>query len=429
MPVALDDLRRGRLRLEPELLARDALDLGVDRRVVADRARELADPDALERGREPLRSRSSSNAQTASLRPKVVGSAWTPCVRPIVSVSRCSSARCDDRVEGAVDPGQDELAGRADLERERRVDDVRRRQPVVEPAPGRARARRRRRRRTRPGRGASSPRSPRRAPASAPCAFGADLGRRLGRDDADLGPPVERRELDLEPALELALVRPDPGHGRAGVAGDHSLDSRDGLLRVPAALGEDPRREDRRVPRAVDRDARDRHARRHLRDREQRVEPAADALRRAQRDADHRQVAVGGDDPGKRGRHPGAGDDHAHSAELRGRRVLGDAARVAVRREDLQLVRDPALAQLGERRVHRLEVGLGADEDPDERAWLVELLEQADRRRLRLGSAGNVHRLRRDVAPVARALERDHARTPRTRARAPARACRPVRSR
>ena len=43
----------------------------------------------------------------------------------------------------------------------------------------------------------------------------------LGRHDADLGPAVERGELDFQPALELALVRPDPGHGRAGVAGDH----------------------------------------------------------------------------------------------------------------------------------------------------------------------------------------------------------------
>jgi hypothetical protein len=38
------------------------------------------------------RSRSSANAHPASLSPNVVGSAWTPCVRPIVSVSRCSSA-------------------------------------------------------------------------------------------------------------------------------------------------------------------------------------------------------------------------------------------------------------------------------------------------------------------------------------------------
>ena len=39
------------------------------------------------------RPRASSKAQPTSLSPNVVGSAWTPCVRPICSVSRCSSAR------------------------------------------------------------------------------------------------------------------------------------------------------------------------------------------------------------------------------------------------------------------------------------------------------------------------------------------------
>src|SRR4051794_26906950 len=49
MPVAGDHLRRDRIRLESEALAGDALDLGVDRRVGADRARELADAAAGER--------------------------------------------------------------------------------------------------------------------------------------------------------------------------------------------------------------------------------------------------------------------------------------------------------------------------------------------------------------------------------------------
>ena len=31
--------------------------------------------------------------QSASFNPKVSGSAWTPCVRPIIGVRRCSSAR------------------------------------------------------------------------------------------------------------------------------------------------------------------------------------------------------------------------------------------------------------------------------------------------------------------------------------------------
>ena len=43
----------------------------------------------------------------------------------------------------------------------------------------------------------------------------------VGRNDSELRPCFQRGELDVEPAGELALVRPDPGHGRAGVAGDH----------------------------------------------------------------------------------------------------------------------------------------------------------------------------------------------------------------
>src|SRR3954447_11687375 len=52
MPVALDDLRRGRRRLEPEPLAGDPLDLGVDRGVLADRSGELADAHAFESARD-----------------------------------------------------------------------------------------------------------------------------------------------------------------------------------------------------------------------------------------------------------------------------------------------------------------------------------------------------------------------------------------
>ena len=47
--------------------------------------------------------------------------------------------------------------------------------------------------------------------------------RSVNGDDAQLGPGIERRQLDLEPALELVLLRPDPGHGRSGVARDHEI--------------------------------------------------------------------------------------------------------------------------------------------------------------------------------------------------------------
>ena len=155
------------------------------------------------------RPRSSSNAQPASFSPKVVGSAWTPCVRPIQIVSRCSSARRDDGGERAVDPFEDQRAGLADLQRERGVEDVRGGEAVVQPAPVLRRAARRPRRRTRPGRAGCAPRSRRRAPASA-AARSRGSPRPPRRDRADLGEALERSELDLEPARELRLVRPDP---------------------------------------------------------------------------------------------------------------------------------------------------------------------------------------------------------------------------
>ena len=80
--------------------------------------------------------------------------------------------------------------------------------------------------------------------------------------DALLGQRVHHGQLDLEPGVELALLGPHGAHLGAGVALDHAL----GV--------EDPRGQHGRVLRAVHPDARDRHAGRHLSDREQRVEPA-----------------------------------------------------------------------------------------------------------------------------------------------------------
>ena len=221
--VALEDLRRGRRRLEPEPLARDPLELRVGRRIRADGARELADAHALERARDArARSRSSSNAQPASLSAE----------RRRLGVHAVRAAHLeraavllgprDDDGERAVEPVEDQRAGLADLERERRVDDVGGGEAVVEPAAllaellgdrvdeggGVVVERRldlgdplRRRRR----------------------GLRLERARGLRGHDAELGPGRRGRELDLEPGRELALVRPDPGHGRAGVAGDHCL--------------------------------------------------------------------------------------------------------------------------------------------------------------------------------------------------------------
>jgi hypothetical protein len=132
-----------------------------------------------------------------------------------------------DRLERSIDSPQDDLARGAHLERERRVDDVRRGEPVVEPAPGGPKLSR-----DRVDEGGQvvmcllldlgHPGGRRNA------GLGADLASGLSRDDSDLRPGCERGELDLEPALELALVRPDPGHLRSRVARDHSFDCTDG---------------------------------------------------------------------------------------------------------------------------------------------------------------------------------------------------------
>ena len=74
--VTGDDLRLGHgLRLEPEPFAGDPLQLGIGGGVRTDRARELAHAHRLERPAQPFPAAIESNAQPASFRPKVIGSA------------------------------------------------------------------------------------------------------------------------------------------------------------------------------------------------------------------------------------------------------------------------------------------------------------------------------------------------------------------
>ena len=128
---------------------------GIDVRIRADRARELADRDH-RRGAGASRSRSRRTciAHSASLAPKVVGSAWMPCVRPTIGVSRNSRARVAIASSSARRRREDHVEGAGHLQRERGVDDVARREAVVDPAArGRADASPARRRRTRRRRG------------------------------------------------------------------------------------------------------------------------------------------------------------------------------------------------------------------------------------------------------------------------------------
>ena len=223
--VALDDLRRRRRRLQPEALARDPLDLGVDRRVLADGAGELADAHAFERARDARARAVELERPDRELQPerRRLG---VDAVRAADAERQPVLLRArDDRRERAVEAVEQQRSGLLDLERERGVDDVRRGEAVVEPAAGRPELL---------GDGVDEGG---RVVVQARFELGDALrvtepsrARRIsrndvGRDRADLGPTFECGELDLEPARQLSLVRPDACHGRSRVAGDHWIES------------------------------------------------------------------------------------------------------------------------------------------------------------------------------------------------------------
>ena len=130
------------------------LDFGRDVRVRADRAAELHHRQRLASADVSRdRSRSTCSAHSATLAPNVVGSAWMPWVLPIITVSRWARARSTSVRSNSVDAAISSVGGVAHRPAQRRVDDVGRRQPVVDPRclPDR-RCRPARRRRTRPRR-------------------------------------------------------------------------------------------------------------------------------------------------------------------------------------------------------------------------------------------------------------------------------------
>ena len=107
---------------------------------------------------------------------------------------------------------------------------------------------------------------------------------------------------------------------------------------------------------------------------------------------------VRGDDARERRGHSCAGDKHSRSTQRCGRGVLGHATGVSMGRQDLELPGDPALVQLDAGRLHGLTVGLRADEDPDERTDVLELLDHGERERLSSGIG--VDGCERDVVTV-----------------------------
>ena len=313
VPVALEDLRRGRRRLEPEPLAGDPLDLRVGRRVRADGAGELADAQSLERaldaGAVAVELERPAGQLQAERRRLGVHAVRAPD-RERVAVLLGSR---DDRGERACRcPARIRRAGLLDLERERGVEHVRRGQPVVEPAALLAeplrdgvdergdvvlRARldlgdalRRRRRRTARG-------SPRR--------------RRAGTTP-DLRPRVERGELDLEPPRELALAptrpRPWPGGSSARSPGQTSA--------APGRTHETPRMRAASTaaffalstPTAATGTPGGICAIASSASR-----PSSTLRRRAERHADHRQVGVRRDRARAARRRARAADQHAHA--------------------------------------------------------------------------------------------------------------------
>ena len=219
--IALDHLRRDRRRLEAEPPA----DVGFDRRGEvrerADRAGDLAD--AIDRRGRAGRARgraASSAYHSASFRPNVIGSACTPCVRPIIGVRRCSNARvADGRAPAPSRSVEDQVAGLAHLQRLRGVDDVGRGQAEVQPA---------RRRPDVLGHGGREGDDvvlrgllDLLDAGDVERAALADVARRLGRDDAGVGHRLGGRDFDLQPGLVAALVAPDAAHLRVGVACNH----------------------------------------------------------------------------------------------------------------------------------------------------------------------------------------------------------------
>ena len=134
VPVALDDLRRDRLRLEPEPLAGDPLELRVGRRVRADRAGELPDAHRRRAPAQALAAAVELERPAGELEPEG-GRLRVDAVRPadaerlpvlLGAVGRPQPAR--------VEPSSSKRAGVPELERECGVDDVGRSQAVVEPA-------------------------------------------------------------------------------------------------------------------------------------------------------------------------------------------------------------------------------------------------------------------------------------------------------
>src|SRR3954469_995954 len=140
--VARDDLRRDRLGGEAEAGEHARLEVGIGRRVRADGAAERADRRLGERVAQALGVALGLEREAGELdaerRRLGVDAGRAPDADRVDVLAGALGQRADELVR----PGHDDLAGRAQLQRERRVEHVARRQPEVDPAAGRPGARR-----------------------------------------------------------------------------------------------------------------------------------------------------------------------------------------------------------------------------------------------------------------------------------------------
>ena len=189
-------------------------------------------------------------------------------------------------------------------------------------------------------------------------------------------PCVEGGQLDLEPGRHPPLGRPYRAHLGARVALNHALIMR--AASKPAFLAPSIATQPTGTPGGIcTADSR---------------ASSPPRLLPVERDADHGQVGVGGHHPRKRGRHPGAGDDHLQAPHSRRVAVLAHLLRVAVGAHHPYLVADARLLQRLAGRLHLRLVVRRAHDDPDQGRVDLDLLEC----RLDLG-----HRLGRDRLRLA----------------------------
>jgi len=220
--VALEDLGRARRRVQSQPFARDPLDLGVDRRVLADCPGQLSDPHSRNGPLDPCPVPVEPECPTGEFQPE--------CSRLGMDAVRAAHAErvpmllgpVDDSAKRAIEPFEHEGPGILDGEGEGRVEHVGRREAEVEPAPVLAQG---------PCDGVDErgdvvvrlPLELGHAGCGGRLRAGPDARHGVPGDHAERAPALERRELDLEHPGEPRLVRPDLGHGGTRVASDHAV--------------------------------------------------------------------------------------------------------------------------------------------------------------------------------------------------------------